>query len=168
MVSLIRTVIYVALMVGIVLVFLPGPAPEWSGLARPRAIGVLQVAGGAIALFGGGMALWCILVFGFSGRGTPLPFDPPRRLVTRGPYRYVRNPMALGVGLSLAGAALFYQSRALLGYSGLFFLVVHLMIVLYEEPTLRRTFGSEYEAYRQRVRRWWPIPRSLGDMRRDR
>lgn len=156
MVSLIRTAIYVTLLVGLVLVFLPARTLEWSGVTRPTAIGITQIAGGAITLLGGALALWCVLIFAVVGRGTPLPFDPPRRLVTRGPYRYVRNPMALGAGLTLAGAALVYQSRALLGFTALFFVVVHLFIVGYEEPTLRRLFGDEYAAYCQRVRRWWP------------
>src|SRR3989304_3022564 len=75
---------------------------------------------------------------------------PPRRLVVEGPYRIVRTPMYIGAGLALAGAALFYQSCPLLGYTGLFFLATHLFVVGYEEPTLRRTFGGEYEAYCRR------------------
>ena len=108
--------------------------------------------------------MWCILSFAVIGRGTPAPFDPPRRLVVRGPYRYVRNPMYLGAGLALAGAALFYQSGALLGYASGFLVLMHLFVLLYEEPTLGRTFGQDYETYRQQVRRWWPglgRPRSL-------
>lgn len=66
--------------------------------------------------------------------------------------------MYVGAGLALAGAALFYQSLPLLGYTVLFALVTHLFVVGYEEPTLRRTFGQEYEAYWRRVRRWWPRP----------
>jgi protein-S-isoprenylcysteine O-methyltransferase Ste14 len=64
--------------------------------------------------------------------------------------------MYMGAGLALTGAALFYQSWMLLGYTALFFLVTHLFVVLYEEPTLRRTFGAEYEAYCNRVGRWRP------------
>ncbi len=74
----------------------------------------------------------------------------------RGPYRFVRNPMAVGVALALAGAALFYRSAALLGFTALFVLGIHVMVVWYEEPTLRRMFGEEYEVYCRRVRRWWP------------
>jgi protein-S-isoprenylcysteine O-methyltransferase Ste14 len=105
---------------------------------------------------GAALAVWCILSFAFLGRGTPAPFDPPRRLVLRGPYRYVRNPMYLGAALALAGAALFYRSGALLAYTGAFLLVMHAFVVWYEEPTLRRTFGESYEAYRRQVRRWLP------------
>ena len=66
------------------------------------------------------------------------------------------QPMYLGAGLALAGAALFYQSIPLLGYAGLFFLITHLFVVWYEEPTLMRTFDSDYEAYCRRAGRWWP------------
>ncbi len=119
-------------------------------------VGVLQVTGIVLGLAGGVLALWCVSSFAFVGRGTPAPFAPPRRLVTRGPYRFVRNPMYLGVGLTLAGAAAFSKSLPLLGYTGLFFLASHLFVVWYEEPHLRRTFGHEYEAYCRQVRRWWP------------
>ena len=64
--------------------------------------------------------------------------------------------MYVGAGLALAGAALFYQSIAPLGYAGLFLAITHVFVVLYEEPTLRRTFARDYEAYCRRVARWWP------------
>jgi protein-S-isoprenylcysteine O-methyltransferase Ste14 len=102
------------------------------------------------------LALWCIFTFVFVGKGTPAPFDPPRRLVIQGPYRWVRNPMYIGAALALAGAALFYQSLGLLGYAGLFLLITHLFVVTYEEPTLRRTFGKDYETYCGQAGRWWP------------
>jgi len=69
---------------------------------------------------------------------------------------FVHNPMYIGAGMTLAGAALFYQSLSIFIYTGLFFLITHLFVVLYEEPTLRRTFGHEYEAYFRRVGRWRP------------
>jgi protein-S-isoprenylcysteine O-methyltransferase Ste14 len=119
------------------------------GSCRGRELLSLQPIGTVIAL-------WCVFTFVFIGKGTPAPFDPPRKLVIRGPYRFVRNPMYIGAGMSLAGAALYYESLSILIYAGLFFLITHLFVVLYEEPTLRRTFGDEYEAYCQRVRRWRP------------
>ena len=117
---------------------------------------VPQVAGMVIGAAGAAVALWCIFTFASVGRGTPAPFDPPRRLVRQGPYRFVRNPMYIGAGLALVGAALFYESSLVLGYAGLFFLAMHLFVVCYEEPALRRTFGQEYELYCCRVRRWLP------------
>lgn len=153
---LIRTITYAALFIGLVLVFLPAQLLPSSGFARPEAIGAPQVAGMLVAIGGGTIALWCILTFAVVGRGTPAPFDPPRRLVVRGPYAVVRNPMYVGAGLALAGAALFYRSLPLLGYAAAFLLVTHLFVVLYEEPTLRGTFGADYETYCRRVGRWWP------------
>jgi protein-S-isoprenylcysteine O-methyltransferase Ste14 len=73
-----------------------------------------------------------------------------------GPYRYLRNPMYLGAGLALGGAALFYRSVALAGYLAAFLLITHLFVVLYEEPALRLAFGADYEAYCRRVSRWIP------------
>jgi len=152
----VRTITYASLFVGLVLIYLPGNLLSWSGIVRPAAIELEQIAGMAIGVVGAVVALWCILAFVSVGRGTPAPFDPPRRLVRKGPYRFVRNPMYLGTDLALVGAALFYESLPLLGYAVLFVLVAHIFVVLYEEPTLRRTFGKEYEIYCRQVRRWWP------------
>lgn len=156
MLPLIRTIIYASAFIALVLVFLPARVLEWSGVTAPPVFGVAQAAGLLIVVLGGGLALWCVGTFGTVGRGTPAPFDPPRRLVVRGPYRRVRNPMYLGAGLALAGAALYFQAPWLLAYTVLFFIITHLFAVLYEEPRLERTFGLEYQAYRGRVRRWLP------------
>lgn len=156
---LFRAVTYAALFIGFVLVFLPAQLLSWSGITPPPATGAAQIAGLILGAAGAALALWCVLTFAFVGRGTPAPFDPPRRLVVRGPYRVVRNPMYVGAGLALAAAALFYQSWSLLGFAGLFLLVTHLFVLWYEEPTLRRAFGEEYAAYCRRVSRWWPRPR---------
>jgi protein-S-isoprenylcysteine O-methyltransferase Ste14 len=153
---LVRAITYAALFIGLVLIYLPGRILSWSGIVRPAAIEWQQVAGMVIGAAGAAVALWCIFSFASIGRGTPAPFDPPRRLVIQGPYRFVRNPMYLGAGFTLTGAALFYESLPLLGYTVLFFLATHLFVVGYEEPTLRRTFGQEYQDYCRRVWRWWP------------
>jgi protein-S-isoprenylcysteine O-methyltransferase Ste14 len=152
----VRAVTYATLFVGLVLIYVPARLLSWSGIVRPAAIDVPQVAGMVVAAAGAALALWCVIAFASFGRGTPAPFDPPRRLVMQGPYHFMRNPMYVGAGLALAGAALFYESLPLLGYSALFLLAAHLFVVWYEEPTLRRTFGQEYETYCRQVRRWWP------------
>ena len=157
---LIRTTVYATGFIGFMLVFLPSRVLSWSGIVRPENIGVAQLAGVIVGATGALLALWCIFTFNFSGRGTPAPFDPPRLLVDVGPYRYVRNPMYFGAGLALAGAALFYQSWALLLYIGVFALITHLFVTLYEEPTLRRTFGDAYARYCERTRRWWPVSKT--------
>lgn len=153
-----RAVTYSALFIGLLLVFVPARIVGATGLVRPTTLGPLELVGIAVCALGGLIAFWCIFAFVFVGKGTPAPFDPPRRLVVRGPYRYVRNPMYLGAGLALLGAALFYRSLPLLGYVALLFVAVQSLIVWYEEPTLERAFGDEYRAYRARVRRWLPLP----------
>jgi protein-S-isoprenylcysteine O-methyltransferase Ste14 len=139
-----------------VLIYLPARVLAWAGVSRPPGFGAAQVAGLVIGTLGAVLALWCVFTFAFVGRGTPAPFDPPRRLVERGPYRLLRNPMYVGATLALAGAALLYRSLALLGFCALFLAVCHLFVVLYEEPALRHRFGEEYAAYCARVRRWGP------------
>jgi protein-S-isoprenylcysteine O-methyltransferase Ste14 len=158
MTVLIRAIAYATLFIGLVLVFLPAQALSVAGVARPVRFGALQLAGMMTGAAGAAVAIWCVLTFAVLGRGTPAPFDPPRRLVVRGPYRYVRNPMYLGAGIALAGAALFYETGALWAYAAGFFVLMHLVVVLYEEPTLRQTFGQDYETYSRQVRRWWPTP----------
>ena len=158
MFTLMRALTYAVFFMGFVLVFLPGQLLQWSGVTRPSHIGVPQIAGACLVILGGGLALWCIAAFAVVGRGTPAPFDPPRRLVVSGPYHFVRNPMYAGAGLALGGAAVFYQSVVLAGYTLLFFAVTHWFVRGYEEPILRDSFGPDYEAYCRRVRRWWPIP----------
>jgi protein-S-isoprenylcysteine O-methyltransferase Ste14 len=153
---LVRTITYAALFIALVLLYLPARVLHWAGVGRPATLDAPQVIGLVVGAVGAAIALWCVVTFAFVGRGTPAPFDPPRRLVVRGPYRRARNPMYLGAAVALGGAALFYQSLALLAFTAGFLLVTHLFVVLYEEPTLRRTFGAEYEGYCREVRRWWP------------
>lgn len=98
----------------------------------------------------------CILEFARSGRGTLSPVDPPRNLVIRGPYRYVRNPMYLSVTLIVLGEVLLTRSRGLLAFWALWFAAVNLFVLAYEEPTLRSQFGAGYERYSAAVGRWLP------------
>jgi protein-S-isoprenylcysteine O-methyltransferase Ste14 len=143
------------LLFGLVLIYLP--IRLFSVVARPAGRGIFQVAGILICAAGGAIALWCASSFVLIGRGTPAPFAAPRRLVTRGPYRFVRNPMYIGVGVWFGGAALFYQSSLMFAYVVLFVIASRLFVVWYEEPTLRSMFGSEYSTYCSRVWRWWPV-----------
>jgi protein-S-isoprenylcysteine O-methyltransferase Ste14 len=156
MLVLVRALVYATLFVACVLVFLPAQVLSWAGVTRPPGVGAAQIVGALAVVGGGALALWCVLAFALVGRGTPAPFDPPRRLVVTGPYRLVRNPMYVGAGIGLVGAALFLQSGVMAWLTGLFFLITHLFVLLYEEPVLRRTFGEDYQAYCRRVRRWWP------------
>src|SRR5882672_1563286 len=155
---LIRAIVWATLFVSFLLVWLPARVLARSGIpVVPPAMGAGQIAAMILAGAGAVIAAWCILTFVFIGKGTAAPFDPPRRLVVSGPYRFVRNPMYVGAGLALCGAGVFYRSIALVGYALVFFVVLDQFVRWYEEPTLRRLFGTEYEAYCRGVRRWWPI-----------
>lgn len=151
-----RAVVYAALFVGIILVYVPANILSQLGILRPSSIGLIQIAGIIIGSAGAVTALWCVIAFVAVGSGTPAPFDAPRQLVIQGPYRFVRNPMYIGAGIALGGAALYYESLGMLVYAAIFFIVTHLFVVWYEEPTLRRAFGQEYEIYCRQVRRWLP------------
>jgi len=113
-------------------------------------VGLLCIGLG-VALLGA-----CIFEFARSGRGTLAPVDPPRELVVRGLYRYVRNPMYLSVTTIVLGELLLTGSQALLVYWMIWFAAVNLIVMGYEEPTLRRRFGASYERYTQQVGRWLP------------
>jgi len=107
-------------------------------------------------VIGGIILLWSFWNFLFQGGGTPAPVDPPKELVATGFYRYVRNPMYVGVLLIVIGHFLWFQTIWLLAYTVIVFLAFHSFVILYEEPTLRKKFGASYEEYRQRVPRWIP------------
>jgi len=112
----------------------------------------------ALLVVGGAIMLRCVFDFAWTGRGTPFPLDAPTRLVVRGPYRFVRNPMYLGMALFLIGESILLPDvrRQMLVLLAVLAAIVQAFILFYEEPTLRRLFGAEYDAYRRAVRRWIP------------
>jgi len=114
------------------------------------------------SVLGFAVALRCVWDFGWTGRGTPMPAVPPKRLVVVGPYRYVRNPMYLGFAVGWIGLWVVFghANPRLIAAVAAVALGVHLFVVLYEEPTLRKKFGADYEDYCGNVRRWWPRPRA--------
>jgi protein-S-isoprenylcysteine O-methyltransferase Ste14 len=101
---------------------------------------------------------WTILLFKTKGQGTPNPKLPPKEFVVSGPYRFSRNPMALGGLLVLVGEAVVYYSPSLLGIAFLYGVIVYLNAMLVEEPELRERFGEPYEGYLQQVPRFFPNP----------
>ncbi len=110
------------------------------------------------SVLGFAVALHCVWDFGWTGRGTPAPVAPPKRLVVVGFYRYVRNPMYVGFALGWIGLWVVFGHANLLAITAvvLVALGVHLFVIVYEEPTLRKKFGAEYEDYCRNVRRWVP------------
>jgi protein-S-isoprenylcysteine O-methyltransferase Ste14 len=116
----------------------------------------LRVVGAALLVVGLVVLLDAFARFVREGLGTPAPVAPTERLVVGGLYRYVRNPMYLAVGTIIVGQALLLGQLILIPYAALFGLAVWTFVRRYEEPTLVRQFGAEYEEYRRAVPAWWP------------
>lgn len=116
----------------------------------------LRVAGALLGGVGVLALLWCFREFATRGRGTPAPVDPPRRLVARGLYRHVRNPMYVSVVMIVLGEALFLAVPLLIPYALSLAIGFALWVRRVEEPALRRRFGAAYDAYRTDVPRWVP------------
>jgi protein-S-isoprenylcysteine O-methyltransferase Ste14 len=135
--------------------------PGLVAFAIPIAIGmsapypVRQLGFAAIPLcFGTVLLLWCVREFYIAGRGTLAPWDPPRHLVSTGPYAVSRNPMYIAVVTILIGWCLLWDSRTLIFYTLCFAIGFHLRVLLFEEPWAARQFGAEWQSYRARVSRW--------------
>lgn len=155
MLLFLKNLVFVLVVPGTVAVYLPWLILRGQPIGSPGYV----LAAMLLGLLGGTIYLWCLWDFAAFGRGTPAPIDPPKRLVVRGPYRHVRNPMYVCVLSVLLGWALLYKSLALVLYALAAGAVFHLFVVFYEEPHLRRVFGAEYEDYCSRVGRWMPAMR---------
>jgi protein-S-isoprenylcysteine O-methyltransferase Ste14 len=150
-----RSILWTILFPGVVAGYVPWRffgldtvRPDWSS---PRDLLAMVVLVAGLVLL-----TVCVLEFARSGRGTLAPMDPPKELVIQGAYRYVRNPMYLGVATILVGEVMLERSRALLAYAAIWFFVVNLFVIGYEEPSLRRRFGDSYRRYTETVGRWLP------------
>jgi protein-S-isoprenylcysteine O-methyltransferase Ste14 len=117
----------------------------------------LQPIGLPIIALGACLLLWCVRDFYVAGKGTLAPWDPPKRLVSIGLYRYTRNPMYVAVLVILAGWALtlgIATSRTPVAYALFMAVVFHIRVVAFEEPTLARLYGDEWQRYKSAVPRW--------------
>ena len=151
-----KTLLFTVVVPGTVTVLLP----YWFLSSEPTVfttqLGVVRYLGLLPILLGASIYLWCAWDFAATGKGTPAPIDPPKQLIVRGLYRWVRNPMYVGVLLILLGEALFFASPTLVAYPAAIFGVFHIFVILYEEPTLRGKFGDPYQRYCNSVPRWIP------------
>ena len=141
-------------------IVVPGTVGVYLPLMLSRGRGGVSGPVYAVALLffaiGGSIYAWCVFDFASFGRGTPAPVDPPKKLVMRGLYRYSRNPMYVGVLTVILGWAVFYRSLAIAEYALVVALCFYSFVVFFEEPILRRRFGSEYDSYCAAVPRWLP------------
>lgn len=148
-----RTLVFTVFVPGTVAGYVPwrlrqGAQPV-SGAEEWLAIGIIAI-GIAIYLH---TAFWGFAVI---GGGTPAPIGPTKVLVVRGLHRFVRNPMYLGVALVIGGQAWLFHSQHIAIYMVCMLLIAHVFVILYEEPTLHKQFGEEYDHYRAMVPRWIP------------
>jgi len=150
----IKSAVFTILVPGTVVVLIPWVVLRGGDGLRPTSAPMLWIPGVLAAAAGAALYFVCLAGFIRHGRGTPAPIDPPRRLVVGGPYRRTRNPMYLAVLSMVVGEALLFGSPRLALYAVLLASAFHLFVVLYEEPTLSRLFGAEYDAYRRSVPRW--------------
>jgi protein-S-isoprenylcysteine O-methyltransferase Ste14 len=147
------SLVFLVLAPGVVAGLIPWLLTDWEVRKQwlpLRFVGAILLALGVAALL---HAFWRFVV---EGLGTPAPVAPTERLVVGGLYRYVRNPMYLAVGATIVGQALLLGQPILLLYAAVFAVAVAAFVHWYEEPTLRKQFGEQYEAYQQVVPAWWP------------
>jgi protein-S-isoprenylcysteine O-methyltransferase Ste14 len=150
---ILKTILFTIFVPGTVAILVPYriARPHW-----PPEAGALTIFGAL--LFGAGAFLYmvCAWDFAYHGRGTPAPIDPPKSLVARGPSILVRNPMYIGVLCAVLGEAAIFHAWRILVYAVFLALAFHLFVIFYEEPALKKKFGSAYDRYRQSVPRWIP------------
>lgn len=153
---LLKTILFTVLVPGTVTVAIPYWLVSRFQPRLPFEVGLLPLLGVVLIPVGAGSYLWCAWEFSMRGKGTPAVWDSPIFLVATGLYRWVRNPMYLGLLMILIGEALAFNSLALAVYVFLLGLGFHLFVIYFEEPLLQAKFGEFYSEYRKTVPRWIP------------
>ena len=154
--AILGSAIFLVIAPGIVAGYVPWLLCRWH--VGPPLLGAssLRIAGVLLIVAGFPVLLDSFARFALQGLGTPAPIFPTSRLVVSGLFRYVRNPMYVAVGALIFGQGLLFGSVSVLEYGIAVWIGFSLFVLLYEEPTLRRTFGPEYEEFRANVPRWIP------------
>ena len=142
---------------GVVAGLVPWLLTGWQQQGYPSTYPLaIQDAGVALIVLGGAVLFNAFIQFVVHGLGTPAPVAPPRRLVVKGLYRHVRNPMYLAVLAVIVGQGCMLGRPVLFGYAAVVLVAFVAFVRWYEQPTLTRKFGAEYEAYLRTVPGWWP------------
>jgi protein-S-isoprenylcysteine O-methyltransferase Ste14 len=154
--AILGSAIFLVIAPGIVAVYVPWRICRWQIAPPLLGISLVRVAGVLLISAGLPVLLDSFARFALKGLGTPAPIFPTRHLVVSGLYRYVRNPMYVAVVSLIFGQGLLFGSVTILEYGMAVSVGFHLFILLYEEPTLRTSFGAEYEEFSAHVPRWLP------------
>jgi len=154
-----RTLFYAIFVLGVLLGYLP-----WQLLRLDTVIGeyldmILTYSGALLFIIGASLLFSGAYYLILRGDGTPLPFDPTKRMVVAGPYAYIQHPMALGLLFMVFAEAMWLHSPSLGVYALLLTILVNLYLIYIEEPMLEKRFGEDYRAYRAAVPRWLPFRR---------
>jgi protein-S-isoprenylcysteine O-methyltransferase Ste14 len=154
--AVVGSAVFLVIAPGFIAGWVPWWISHWQVEAPFFGIQLFRYVGAALLTLGLAGLLDSFLRFALQGIGTPAPVFPTRHLVVSGLYRYVRNPMYVAVVSAILGQGLLLGNLKLLEYGGLVFLLFHLFVLVYEEPTMKATFGAEYESFCARVSRWIP------------
>ncbi len=159
MAAFIKTLIFTVVVPASAVFYFPYWMLKRDGHLLSEAMAGVGLVGLIPIAFGVSCYLMCAWDFAFAGHGTPAPLDPPKKLVAGRLYQIVRNPMYVGILLTLCGESILFSSMTLLGYALIIALCFHSFVVFYEESALKKKFGSSYEDYCKRVPRWMPAMR---------
>jgi len=153
----VRTVLYGAVFLGLLVVYLPYfqvlRLDEYiSSLITPW----LEYGGVGLFVLGAALVFAAAYYLVRRGEGTPAPFDAPKKFVLAGPYQYARNPMMMGLFAMIFGESMWFSSPSIFLYGLLIVVLVCIFVAYIEEPGLERRFGEEYLAYKEAVPPWFP------------
>lgn len=154
--ALLGSVLFLVVAPGTVICLVPWWISKWKVQPMPPGFSIVQLLGVLILAASILVLLEAFARFALQGIGTPAPVLPTHHLVVTGLYRHVRNPMYVAVVGAILGQSMILGNLILVLYAALVWLVSHLFVVLYEEPTLRRKFGAEYAEFCANVPRWVP------------
>jgi protein-S-isoprenylcysteine O-methyltransferase Ste14 len=155
-----RTTLYAIFVLGVLLGYLPWQALRFDTVVGESLDTILTYTGALLCVTGALLSFSGAYYLVRRGEGTPLPLDPPHRMVVAGPYAYTQHPIMLGVLIVAFGEALWLHSPSLGVYALLLTVLINLYVVYIEEPGLEKRFGEDYRAYRAAIPRWLPFRRS--------
>jgi protein-S-isoprenylcysteine O-methyltransferase Ste14 len=154
--AVVGSAVFLVIAPGFVAGLVPWWISHWQIEAPFLGMPPFRIVGGILIALGVTGLLDSFVRFAVQGLGTPAPVFPTRHLVVTGLYRYVRNPMYVAVVSTILGQGLIFGSVTLLEYGAVAWLLFDTFVLIYEEPTLRATFGSEYQSFCAEVPRWIP------------
>jgi protein-S-isoprenylcysteine O-methyltransferase Ste14 len=158
-----KNLVLFVFLVASVLVVVPLVLVWLSGGLLAFSIGGLRFLGFVLIGVGAFFMLNMFFYFASVGKGTPAPFDPPKKLVTGGLFCFVRNPGYIGGVFIIVGEGVFLEAAVIFGYAVFMWIMFHLYVVFFEEPSLKEKFGKDYEKYLETVPRWIPMLKRVAE-----